>query len=416
MNVDAYKRSLIKIYFELLKKHPEKNFYTSPESVKHSLEEELVNYQKQLRIAETIFLEIERFLSKPIPIPPFLTKELVKILLDEICRDLKSIVSKIVSAVDTSQIYVSIANKRKWLYFLLFILTCIILSYVTSSIIKKNIYIFIIIFLTLSFIYTYIKLKYLSNFYELRISVLKAKCQQKVDEIEILETQIRASQLYNLEDLEAQIKIWLEEDKLNLIDLGMKRLKIEKLVDRNPILSLIGINSSEIADSHIIITDRGIDQIENKYKKILIDEDDFYQEKGLDGKYKYGVYECFVIFLGETFLSYYRCYWNFIKGAAVDEETCEYLYYCIVSVKTQERSSLRLENPEEKRKYRDLLSLTTMDGKIVYFKMSDDRKQKINSSNKRVSDYVSDLDQAAARIRYWLRQRRVDYQITKGID
>jgi hypothetical protein len=47
----------------------------------------------------------------------------------------------------------------------------------------------------------------------------------------------------------------------------MKRLKIEKLVDRNPILSLIGINSSEIADSHIIITDRGIDQIENKYKK-----------------------------------------------------------------------------------------------------------------------------------------------------
>ncbi len=256
----------------------------------------------------------------------------------------------------------------------------------------------------------------MSNFYELRISVLKAKCQQKVDEIEILETQIRASQLYNLEDLEAQIKIWLEEDKLNLIDLGMKRLKIEKLVDRNPILSLIGINSSEIADSHIIITDRGIDQIENKYKKILIDEDDFYQEKGLDGKYKYGVYECFVIFLGETFLSYYRCYWNFIKGAAVDEETCEYLYYCIVSVKTQERSSLRLENPEEKRKYRDLLSLTTMDGKIVYFKMSDDRKQKINSSNKRVSDYVSDLDQAAARIRYWLRQRRVDYQITKGID
>ncbi len=310
---------------------------------------------------------------------------------------------------------INIATKRMWLYLLLFFLLCIVSSYIASSIIKKNFYIFITIFVMFCCIYIYRKIKYLKYFYEQRVSILESLCQQRVDEINLLEEQIRASQIYNLEDLEAQVKIWLEEDKLNLIDLGMRRLKIEE-VDREPILSLIGISYSEKIASHILVTDRGIDKIENKSENLLIPKDDFYEEKGLDGKYKYGVYECFVIFLGETFLSYYKCYWNFVKGAPVDEETCEYLYYSIVSVKTQERSSLRLENPEEKRKYRDLLSLTTMDGKIVYFKMSDDRKQKINSSNKRVSDYVSEINEAAARIRYWLRQKRVDYQPTRDID
>jgi hypothetical protein len=55
-----------------------------------------------------------------------------------------------------------------------------------------------------------------------------------------------------------------------------------------------------------------------------------------------------------------------------------------------------------------------MDGKIVYFKMFDDRKQKINSNNK--LNYVSDINKAAERIRYWLRQRRVDYQMMKDVD
>lgn len=55
-----------------------------------------------------------------------------------------------------------------------------------------------------------------------------------------------------------------------------------------------------------------------------------------------------------------------------------------------------------------------MDSKIVYFKMSDDKKRKINYSNS--LKYVSDIDKAAERIRYWLRQRRVDYQMTKNMD
>lgn len=75
---------------------------------------------------------------------------------------------------------------------------------------------------------------------------------------------------------------------------------------------------------------------------------------------------------------------------------------------------LYLTSLDEKRKYRNFLSITTMDSKIVYFKMSDDKKRKINYSNS--LKYVSDIDKAAERIRYWLRQRRVDYQMTKNMD
>ena len=197
----------------------------------------------------------------------------------------------------------------------------------------------------------------------------------------------------------------------------MEKLKIERLVDTaQPILSFVGINSSDKSDSYILSTDRELENLTNKYREILINENDFYKEKGNDGRYRYGVYECFLIYLCENFLSYYRCYWNFLKGANVDEETCEYLFDSIVSVKTRERSSLNQQNPEEKRKYADILSLTTMDGKIVYFKMSDDKKQKINSNDKRVSQYVSGINHAAGRIRYWLRKRRVDYQMTKYLD
>ncbi|MDZ8236682.1 MAG: hypothetical protein RMZ69_05815 [Nostoc sp. ChiQUE01a] len=415
MTSEAHKRNLIRIYFELLRKHYDNTPYTSLESAKDDLEEELYNYQKQLEETRIILFELEYFLLYPIPVPRFLTKQLLKILLEEIKRDCKLVISKIISTVDTSIVYTIIETKRKRLYLVLFFLLCTVLSYIVSSTIKKYFYLVTIIVLSLSYIYIYCKLKYLKYFYKQRIAVLETLCQERNDEIDLLKKQIQESKIYNLEDLETQVKIWLEEDKQSLIDSGMRQLRISKL-DRDPILSFVGVSYREKISSQILTTDRGIDNIEDKYGKLLINENDFYEEKGLDGEYKYGVFEGVVIFLGETFLSYYRCYWNFLKGAPVDEETCEYLYYSIVSVKTQERSSLRLQNPDEKRKYKDLLSLTTMDGKIVYFKMLDDKKRKIDSGNTKISSYVSEINEAAARIRYWLRQKRVDYQHIKDID
>jgi hypothetical protein len=48
-----------------------------------------------------------------------------------------------------------------------------------------------------------------------------------------------------------------------------------------------------------------------------------------------------------------------------------------------------------------------MDGNVLYLRLDKDRKEKILSTSSR--EYISDLDSAAHSIRYWLRQRRVDY-------
>jgi Ca2+/Na+ antiporter len=428
MNSEGYKRSLIRIYFDLLKKYNENGYYPELEEVKHNLEEELIRTKRQLKDQKKFLSELKIFLYHPIPFPPFLTKKLLLRLLNEIYEDLKSLALKIVLFVDTILMRIHIPTKRIVLFILLFALTCLLLSYLIVSVVKNNFHISIIILIILLVIYIAKKLKYIRYFCEQTIAVLETLCQQKENEIETLENQINASKIYNIFDLEDKVKIWLEEDKKRLIKDGMKRLNIKdcdnneneerysEQLDTEPILSLIGINSNESSESYILISDRELEKVKSKNQKLLIDEKDFYEEKGIDGRYRYGVYECFVIFLCETFLSYYRCYWNFVKGASVDEETCEYLYYSIVSVKTQERSSLRLKNPDEKRKYADLLSLTTMDGKIVYFKMSDDRKQKISANKRRSETYVSEINQAAERIRYWLRQRRVDYQMTKDVE
>lgn len=415
-------RFLIKIYFDLLKQHRENDSYPQLEVVRNDLQEKLHNYEKQLDDAQSLIIDIERFLSHPIPVPPYVTKELFLAFLNEIYIDFQPIQSKLASISNRleNRIIFYIRQNKKWLAFLLSLflfLLLFILVYILTNLIRRHFLIFIIIIVITLYIYVYKKVKNMRYWYEQKISILKTLCQQTQNEIDSLDEQMRNASIYDISDLERQIDKFLEQDKLHLIQLGKEKLKIEEeLEDKEPILSFIGINCREVSDSHILITDREIAKVKNRYRDLLIDDNDFYEEKGLDGKYRYGIYECFVIYLCETSLSYYKCYWNFVRGASVDEETCEYLFYSIVSVKTQERSSLNLEDPNEKRKYRDLLSLTTMDGKIVYFKMSDDKKQKINSNRlNNKSNYVSDINQAAERIRFWLRQRRVDYQVTKDV-
>jgi hypothetical protein len=415
----SYKRNLIRVYFNLLKENRENASYPILENVKTNLEAELIVLRKEQEASKLFLAEIELFLVRPIPIPPYLSKKIVQIIIDDIVRDFKSITTKLVSftnKIDDKLTYINLSKQKVFLAIIFVAFICSIVTYIIASFISQNFKYWIwIVLILFAFIYLYFKLKALRTFYKEKIIVLEELCKRKENEIEALESQIRESEIYDISDLEEKIDKWLEEDKAYLIALGIQKLKIKR-VDFEPILSFVGINSTDKSDSYILTTDRELEKVNKNYKEILINENDFYKEKGNDGRYRYGVYECFLIYIHENVLSYYRCYWNFLKGDNVDEETCEYLFDSIVSVKTRERSSLNLQNPEEKRKYANILSLTTMDGKIVYFKMSDDKKQRINSNNETSSNYVSGIDQAAARIRYWLRLRRVDYQMTKDLD
>ena len=192
-------------------------------------------------------------------------------------------------------------------------------------------------------------------------------------------------------------------------------------LEKEPILMFDGIKSKKDSKSSIVyvpgyqeetkgdilISDKYFYSFEttrdhfttaNKQKKRL---------KGIDGKYKYSVYEFVIIYLSSNFLSYYRCYWDFLRGSFVDKEIAEYLFDSIVSVKTRERSSLNINKEDERRKYSDSLILTTMDSRTVVFKLSDDKKEFISPGQLKDS-HISEIYDAAERIRYWLRQRRVD--------
>ncbi|MBD2180315.1 hypothetical protein [Aerosakkonema funiforme] len=234
--------------------------------------------------------------------------------------------------------------------------------------------------------------------------------------------------LSQIKRLESQIKEWLQEDKERLIKIGLQKLKIarnaeeaegdqrlESLLDKDEIIFLVGVTDSEVDKSFILQDDEVAKSLDNSLQALLIRQEDFYEQKGLDGKYKYGVYEFVSIFLTENFLAYYKCYWNFVRGAAVDEETCEYLYDSIVSVKTKERSSLNQKDPNQRRNYKQILSITTMDGKTISFQIGHGSKEKI-APNKPMKNYTSKIDEEVGRIRYWLRKRRVDVQTTIGED
>jgi hypothetical protein len=107
----------------------------------------------------------------------------------------------------------------------------------------------------------------------------------------------------------------------------------------------------------------------------------------------------------------YRCYWNFIRCLPVEEEICEILYDSIVSVKVKERSSAQLKDKEQKRIYREFLSITTMDGKIFSFRIDEDRTER---SEGRLRE--SQIKEAGRTIRDILRQRRIDIMRTKDVD
>ena len=114
---------------------------------------------------------------------------------------------------------------------------------------------------------------------------------------------------------------------------------------------------------------------------LSIDDNDFYlEEKRSSSKDIFGVYEVVIIFLCSNFLTYYKCYFNFIQNKKIDEENCEYLYDSIVSVKVQDKSR---SGDNSKDTYRKRLLITTSDGKIVCFRFPrrDRKSTRLNSSH-----------------------------------
>lgn len=246
-------------------------------------------------------------------------------------------------------------------------------------------------------------------------SLHQAYLEQINGEIEKLESQDRERRLTRLLWLEEKTKLWLDEGIDNLTQKAMKKLKIfdMKHVGRtnalkdNPIRALVGVTTrtspSKLVSDLSEASQNSSNAPDKKEFTIKIDLEEFESEESFSGdSRRYGVYEVLMIFLCANFLTYYRCYYNFIRNKTVDEESCEYLYDSIVSTKIEEDSSVRLNDDDSKNVYGKRLLIATQDGRNICFWI---QRHRIERS---LSLKLSDVDSAAISIRDMLRQRRVD--------
>lgn len=243
------------------------------------------------------------------------------------------------------------------------------------------------------------------------------------------------SKLQKLIGLEKAVEIWLSDDISSLKSKVMEDLNIKdrnedgtnitqlNVLNRDPFSICVGISKNEkneinkrrensAGTESLIIESDGDRSLKSLEKTGLsIDRKDFYREKKYESSSTdaFGVYEFVAIFLCSNFLTYYRCYFNFIQNESIDAEDCEYLYDSIVSVKVQAKSRIGGDS-SRKRTYRKRLLITTSDGKVVCFRFSENRRER------GLSTPFSDFDDAAPAIREMLRQRRIDVLLTSEQD
>lgn len=249
---------------------------------------------------------------------------------------------------------------------------------------------------------------------------LKLKLIDYEAKIEALEKQqaefienCREKTINELELLERKIQVLLDRNKEELTERGLSKLKLGENVELEPITSLCGIKSREKLESSLLKYNSHED-LDFLNRELLIREDDFYyQDRCLDRRTRFGIYEFCSIFITHNLLAYYRCYWNFVRQAPVDEETCVYLYDTIVSVHTYERASLNQKDTSTVRNYGGWLTINTTDGKKITIKISDDKKRKTDSAK---SSSESKVDRVAEGIRGWLKKKRVDIIRTKPMN
>lgn len=251
--------------------------------------------------------------------------------------------------------------------------------------------------------------------YQNSINNLEYLREQNLAQLEELRLNQQEERFNKLRELDEQIQIFLEEDKDRLVEDAMEELEISnpgdsssehdyrEELEKKPIVEFIGISSEKVSSNLVLKGDNNIDVDDKKYIKV----EDFYNGLGLDGKRRYSVYEFVVIFLCRDFLSYYRCYWNFLRRTSIGKETGEYLYNKIVSIRIKEKSSINSKDPNQRRIYGDFLYLTTADGKTVSFWIARDSKEKI-LSKRTPKKYVSEVNLAAQYIRYMLRHQGRD--------
>ena len=223
---------------------------------------------------------------------------------------------------------------------------------------------------------------------------------------EIIVDQIRAKKMDRLSYLEVLFQKWLKEYIVDLTENARRKLGLVGIEVNDPVALkatpiTVWVGVTERTSPSLIVKDSLTEETaSDEISELYIDLGEFESQAAYEGsKRKYGVYEFLVIFLCKDFLSYYKCYFNFIRRQTVNEEYREYLYKNIVFTKLQEKSSVNMKNyGDSKQVYSKSLTISTNDGKTLCFQIPKSR----GGSN------PLELDRAARTIRNLLRQCRQD--------
>lgn len=159
-----------------------------------------------------------------------------------------------------------------------------------------------------------------------------------------------------------QIDEWLKTDVQDMEREIEAHTNLAKQV-HPPIKALNPINIRSVKD---------IDEIsEEEWEKVTgVRGDEYFTESGLDGKERYSVYEIGIILTGESSLALYRCYFNFIRGVSLNNESPEYTYQEIASIKfsqEDEGSSREIGSRIKKTILREHLTISTTGSEQVTF-------------------------------------------------
>ena len=209
---------------------------------------------------------------------------------------------------------------------------------------------------------------------------------------------------------ETQIDNWLDQDRRNLYEETRELLKIKTTDSEHfsiwspvdPKFVEIKYEQSELANL--------------KEPPVFISDKDYFAERGIDGKIRFGVYSFGLIFTTETSLAYFKCYWNFVRGAAVGIQYGDYIYASIASVGYKEESESSGKKGFKQRVLRSFLRFTTDDSRETTFVKYGPFDIKYSNNIIDVeSDESTQLKHIQLELRRWVRQRRTDYQRVKII-
>jgi len=175
-----------------------------------------------------------------------------------------------------------------------------------------------------------------------------------------------------------QIDEWLNED-------------IQIILKSKP-LGKLGIDESQLVAESLAIpgpvfwVERGVDANEIVWKK------------GKDNYHRYSVWVLQLFVFTENFLGSYKCTYNSIRNAVVNESSNEFFYKDVVSVKTEEDSSNLTLKTGQAMVHAMAFQLNLSGDKVRVF---------INNNSAQISpEWTGKIDSAVQAIRTMIRQKK----------